>query len=171
MLLLFLASKMVFNGRVGKAQSRRTSQNKACVLEKVRSRFHLGVLVYSQTEIVAWVSLGPLPEFFWAWRRVAQLGDASKGVAIIPCLTRKTECRDDLSEAAILKLLRPYGIQQGWSAIEGYLFDRDVIDRLGDAVTWPGSPEAFAEAGFVRTGDHWLSSQEFSRSVYRMELV
>jgi hypothetical protein len=153
-----------------KRKAEEPGKNKACMLEKVRSRFHLGVLVYRGSEIVAWVSVGPMPEFYWAWKRVGQTGDAAKTVAVIPCITRKTEFRDQVSEASILTALRSYGKQQGWSAIEGYPFDRETIDRLGDAVTWPGFPEDFAEAGFKRVGDHWLNSKEYARSIYRMEL-
>jgi hypothetical protein len=51
-----------------------------------------------------------------------------------------------------------------------YPFDRETIDRMGDAVTWPGFPEDFAEAGFQRMGEHWLNNKEYARSIYRLEL-
>ena len=153
-----------------KRKAEAPDKNKACMLEKVRSRFHLGVLVYRGNEIVAWMSVGPMPEFYWAWKRAGQVGDSAKTVAVIPCITRKTEYRDEVSEASILHELRTYGKQQGWSAIEGYPFDRETIDRLGDAATWPGFPEDFVEAGFKRVCDHWLNSKEYTRSIYRMEL-
>lgn len=108
-----------------KRKAEAPDKNKACMLEKVRSRFHVGVLVYRESEIVAWVS-----------------------------------------EASIFQELVAYSKQQGWAAIEGYPFDRETIDRLGDKVTWPGFPEDFVEAGFKRVGDHWLNSKEYARSIY-----
>ena len=137
----------------------------------MRSRFHLGALVYREQEVVAWLSVGPMPEFYWAWRRIAQVGEAAKTIAVIPCLTRKTELRNEISEASILQLLPAYGQMQGWSAIEGYPFDRETLDRLGEAVTWPGTPEDFETAGFKRVGAHWLNSKEYARSIYRLELT
>ena len=154
-----------------KRKAEAPEKNRACMLEKVRSRFHLGVLVYRDSETVAWVSVGPMPEFYWAWKRVGNVGDSAKTVAVIPCITRKTEYRRQVSEASILQALRPYAKQQGWSAIEGYPFDRETIDRLGDAVTWPGFPEDFVEAGFTRIGEHWLNSKEYARSIYRLDLT
>ena len=71
----------------------------------------------------------------------------------------------------LLKALKAYGKEQGWTAIEGYPFDRETIDRLGDAVTWPGFPEDFAEAGFTRVREHWLNSKEHSRSIYQLGLA
>lgn len=145
--------------------------NKACMLEKVRARFHLGTLVYRGPEVVAWVSVGPMPDFYWAWRRVAQVGDSARTVAVIPCITRKAGFRDEVSESSILLALREYGKAQGWTAIEGYPFDRETIDRLGEAVTWPGFPEDFERAGFARVGEHWLNSKEYPRSIYRVDLA
>jgi len=154
-----------------KRKSEEPEKNKACVLEKLRARFHLGVLAFQGDELVAWISVGPLPDFYWAWRRVGQLGDSAKTVAAIPCITRKTEVRDRVTEASLLMALRSYAKEQGWTAIEGYPFDRETIDRLGEAVTWPGFPEDFAKAGFQRIADHWLHSKEYSRSIYSLELA
>jgi hypothetical protein len=145
-------------------------KNKSCMLERLRSRFHLGVLAYQGNDLVAWISVGPLTDFYWTWKRVGQLGDSAKTIAAIPCITRRSEFRDRVSEASILKQLALYGKEQGWSAIEGYPFDRETIDRLGEDVTWPGFPEEFVASGFTRTGEHWLSSPEYRRSIYRLEL-
>jgi hypothetical protein len=153
-----------------KRKAEEPQNNKACMLDKVRSRFHLGVLAYQGQELVAWISVGPLPDFYWAWRRVAQVGESAKTVAGVMCLTRKTECRDRVSEASLLEALKAYGREQGWAAIEGYPFLRETIDRVGDGVTWPGFPEAFAEAGFERVGEHWLSSNEYGRAICRFPL-
>ncbi len=147
------------------------AKNKSCVQDKLQSRFHLGVLAYQGDELVAWVSVGPATDFYWAWRRVGQLGDSAKTVAVIPCITRKSEVRHRVTEATILKELTSYGKSQGWTAIEGYPFDRETIDRMGDAVTWAGFPEQFVEAGYKRSGEHWLNSKENGRSIYRIDLT
>jgi len=146
-------------------------KNKTCMLDKVRSRFHLGVLVYRAEELVAWVSIGPLPEFFWAWRRTAQIGDAAKSIAGIVCITRKTEIRDTLPESEILDALKEYSRQQGWSAMEGYPFDQAAIDQHGEGITWAGFPADFERAGFQKTDSHWLSSKDYPRAVYRFDLM
>lgn len=144
--------------------------NKACVLEKVRAGFHAGVLVYRNQDLVAWVSVGPLTDFYWTWRRVGQLGDASKSVAGIPCVTRSEKFRSQVCEIEILKTLTPYAKAQGWTTLEGYPFDRETIDKLGEAVTWPGFPEDFIAAGYTRVSEHWLNSPEYRRSIYRLEI-
>lgn len=154
-----------------KRKAKEPEKNKSCMLEKIRSRFHLGVLAFQGETLVAWLSVGPVIDFYWAWKRVGQLGDSAKTIAAIPCITRKTELRGQVTEASLLKALKSYGKEQGWTSIEGYPFDRETITRLGDAVTWPGFPEDFAEAGFKRIGDHWLNSPEYARSIYRIELV
>ena len=144
--------------------------NKSCMLDKVRSKFHIGVLAYQGDQLVAWISVGPVPEFYWAWRRSGQLGDAAKLTACIPCITRKTSVRDHLPESVLLEALKEYGRAQGWTNIEGYPFDRSAIEQHGKAVTWPGFPEDFERAGFQRVDAHWLSSPAASRSIYRFDL-
>lgn len=103
--------------------------NKSCMLDRVRSRFHVGVLAYQGEQLVAWISVGPLPDFYWAWRRVGKLGGDAKTVAGILCITRKTEVRDTLPESELLEALKGYGKSQGWTTIEGYPFDRSAIDK------------------------------------------
>lgn len=154
-----------------KRKSQEPNQNCSCMQEKLRAQFHLGVLAYQGDDLVAWISIGPLPEFFWAWRRVGQLGDPARTIAAIPCITRNPDFPDRVTEASLLEALRTYGKAQGWSAIERYPFDRETIDRLGDAVTWPGFPEDFVAAGFERIGAHWLNSPEVARSIYRLNLT
>jgi len=145
--------------------------NKSCMLEKVRSKFHLGVLVYRKNELVAWISVGPFVDFYWAWKRVAQLGDAAKNIAGILCITRKTTARDSLPESELLKYLMPYAKTQGWTSVEGYPFDRAALDKHGSAVAWAGFPEDFQKAGFKRIADHWLNSGDYPRSIYEMQLT
>ncbi|MFA6238559.1 MAG: hypothetical protein WC635_14590 [Bacteriovorax sp.] len=143
--------------------------NKSCVLDKVRSKFHLGVLVYREKKLVAWVSVGPLIDFYWAWKRVVQVGEDAKNIAGITCITRKTDVRDSLPESNILEALKIYGKERGWTSIEGYPFDRSALDKHGKALTWAGFPEDFESANFQRTGEHWLSSAEATRSVYQFK--
>jgi hypothetical protein len=153
-----------------KRKAEEPETNKSCMIGKLRSQFHLGVLAYQGDDLAAWISVGPMPDFYWAWRRVSQVGDSARNIAVIPCITRNPEFRNQLSEAVLLKALQAYGKEQRWSAIEGYPFDRETIDRLGESVTWPGFPEDFAEAGFQRVGEHWLNNKEYARSIYRLEL-
>ena len=153
-----------------KQKSETPERNKACVLEKIRGRFHLGVLAYRDKDLVAWISVGPLTDFYWTWKRVVQVGENAKTIAAIPCITRKTEFRNVVSEASLLTALKQYGKEQDWTAIEGYPFERETIDRHGSKFTWPGFPEDFMEAGFNRVDSHWLSSTEYPRSIYRVEL-
>ncbi len=144
--------------------------NKSCMLDKVRAKFHLGVLAYKGDELVAWISVGPVIDFYWAWRRVGSLGNAAKSAACIPCITRKKELRDSLPESELLEALKEYGSEQGWDSIEGYPFDKEAHDKHGKAVTWPGFSEDFERAGFKRAGEHWINSSEYPRSIYRFEL-
>ena len=66
--------------------------------------------------------------------------------------------------------LGDYGKQMGWSAIEGYPFSRAAIDKHGKGVAWAGFPEDFEAAGYSRRGEHWMSSTEVLRSIYRLDL-
>lgn len=153
-----------------KRKAEAPESNRACVLEKVRTGFHVGVLVYRGSDLVAWVAIGPLIDFYWTWKRVGQLGDCAKTVAAIPCITRSEPFRAQVREADILKALVTYAKEQDWTAVEGYPFNRETIDNSGAAVTWPGFPEDFIEAGFIRVADHWLNSPEYKRSIYRLEI-
>jgi hypothetical protein len=56
------------------------------------------------------------------------------------------------------------------NSIEGYPFDRSALRKHGQALAWPGFPEDFVSAGFVRSEAHWLSSEDYPRSIYRFEL-
>ena len=153
-----------------KRKAEEPEKNKACMLDKVRSRFHLGVLVYRGDNLVAWVSVGPLPEFYWAWRRVSKIGELAKLTAGIVCITRKSEVRNSLPEFEILNALKHYGKQQGWIAIEGYPFDREAINKHGESVTWAGFPEDFIHADFQKCDSNWLNSIDYPRSIFRVEL-
>jgi hypothetical protein len=45
--------------------------NRATVLEKVKSNFHVGVLAYRDSELLAWILISPLIDTYWFWRRTA----------------------------------------------------------------------------------------------------
>jgi hypothetical protein len=145
--------------------------NKQSMLDRVRSGFHVGVLAYRGDELVAWVSIAPLPEVYWAWRRTAQVGEEAKDVAGITCITAAPEHRGSGLLAPLLVALQDYGRARGWSAIEGFPFDPAAIEQHGDALSWAGHAKAFLAAGFERVAPHWLSKPEAERSVYRVALV
>ena len=69
--------------------------NRDCVSERMRSGFHVGVVVYEHTTNVAvgWISIAPITEFHWTWRRVAARGEAAKSVAGITCFTLDPKLR------------------------------------------------------------------------------
>lgn len=79
--------------------------NRQIVLDKIRTGYHVGVLVYQEQELVAWISVGPLTDFYWSWRRVAQLGDAAKAIAGIMCFTIAPKFRKQGLQSKILEQL------------------------------------------------------------------
>ena len=153
-----------------KCKKETPGNNRAIVLEKVRSGFHVGVLAYRGDDLAAWVSVGPLPDYYWTWRRVAQRGDAAKTVAGVLCITIRPILRRTGLQKELLYALKGYGKEEGWSSIEGYPFDPSAIERHGDKLSWPGLTKGFMDAGFVRTEPHWLSSPDAARSIYSCDL-
>lgn len=152
------------------AQKETPLMNRDIVREKVRSHFHVGVLAYRDDELAAWISVGTLPEFFWTWRRVAQVGDEARDIAGIVCLTVAPKFRGAGLQAELLLALRDYGRERGWKILEGYPFDASAVEKHGNGVKWPGLTKGFVEAGFRREGAHWLSNPEAERSIYRLSL-
>ena len=151
-------------------QSEHPEWNRSIVLEKMRSGFHMGVLAYKEEKLVAWVSVGPLIDFHWTWRRIIQVGESAKSIAGITCFTVASEFRGQGMQVAVLEAMKDYGRSQKWLAIEGYPFDQSAVDRYGKEVVWPGLTSGFIAAGFVHLIDHWLSNPESERSVYRFDL-
>src|SRR3989338_8926554 len=47
--------------------------NRATVLDRVRSKFHVGILAYKNSNLLAWISVGPLIDFYWSWKRATQV--------------------------------------------------------------------------------------------------
>lgn len=143
---------------------------KACVVERMRAQFHVGVIAYVGDKPCAWISVGPLTDFYWAWRRVAQVGEAAKNIAGIMCFTLAPEFRGQKMQPKVLDALKSYGVSKGWKEIEAYPFTDAAIEKHGKALMWPGVTKGYERAGFKRTQDHWLSSAEAERSIYKFEL-
>jgi len=141
-----------------------------CVLDRVKSRFHVGVIAYEDGKPLAWISVGPLIDFFWTWRRVAQVGDAAKTTAGILCISVAPEARGQHTQERVLAALKEYGRARGWTAIEAYPFADDVIKAQGPALAWPGFSTSYERAGFARVGPHWLSQPGFERHLYSASL-
>jgi L-amino acid N-acyltransferase YncA len=144
--------------------------NRRTVIDRVRSGFHVGVLAYEGDRLAGWISVGPLTEFFWAWKRVAALGLDADAVAGIVCITAAKDQRGTAFQSRALEALKAYGRARAWRSIEGYPFDASAIAQHGDAVLWPGVTRGFESAGFERIGAHWLSSPKAERSIYRYTL-
>ncbi|MGK5089095.1 GNAT family N-acetyltransferase [Bdellovibrionota bacterium FG-2] len=68
--------------------------NRATVLDRVRSGFHVGVLAYRGEELLGWISVGPLTDFYWTWKRAIAVGEASKNTAGITCITLAPKFRN-----------------------------------------------------------------------------
>ena len=153
-----------------KAQRETPERLRASVLDRMRSNFHVGVIAYLDGAPCAWVSVGPLIDFYWAWRRVAQLGAPAKTTAGIPCLTVAPESRGRGLPVQVLDRLKAYGRQRGWTAIEAYPFADDAIAKQGAALKWPGLSKSYEAVGFRRVGDHWLSQPDFQRHLYSFDL-
>lgn len=144
--------------------------NRQIVLDKVRTGYHVGVLVYRDDELLAWISVGPLIDFYWAWKRVAHLGEDAKFVAGIMCFTLSAKFRGQGLQSQILDQLKIYGREQGWKTIEGYPFDSVAVEKHKDNVIWPGMTKGFEKAGFEKTGAHWLSSKDWERSIFKKDI-
>lgn len=154
-----------------KCQKETPERNRQIVYEKMRSGFHVGVLAYYDDKLLAWLSVGPLTDFYWTWKRTAHVGEEARSVAGITCFTVVPEFRGQGMQARILEALKEYGRSQGWTAIEGYPFDASALEKHRDEVIWPGVTKGFAESGFQRVTEHWLNHPEAERSIYRYDLT
>jgi GNAT superfamily N-acetyltransferase len=145
-------------------------KNRATVLEKVRAGFHVGVLAYKDSKLAAWVSVGPVIDFYWSWRRVGALKEDANKTAGILCIAIVPEFRGQHLQQDLLEALKEYGSTQGWKSIEGYPFDRSAHEKHGEHVRWPGLPKAFEHAGYQRVESHWLNNAEAERSIFKWDL-
>lgn len=146
------------------------SLNRQIVLDKVKTGYHVGVLVYRDRDLIAWISVGPLTDYFWTWRRTIQVGDEAKVVAGITCFTVSPAHRGQGLQSEILQTLKQYGREQGWKAIEAYPFDASALEKHKENVLWPGLTKGYIDAGFNKVGPHWLNNPEAERSLFRIEL-
>lgn len=142
-----------------------------CVFAKVDSGFHVGVLAYENGKLVAWISVGPVNEFYWAFKRAAQLQEKAYNTAAIMCFNTAPEFRGVGKTPAVLRALSDYGKQLGWSGIESYPFDAAAIGKHGSTILWPGTHEEYLAADYTRLDKHWLSSDEYPRSIFYKEIV
>ena len=154
-----------------KQQKEAPEKNRAIIFEKVRAHFHVGVLAYKENKLLAWVSVGPLTDFYWTWKRTIQVGESAKTIAGITCITLAPEFRGQGLQAELLLALSKYGTTQGWTAIEGYPFDVNAVKQHKQKVFWPGLTKGFERAGYKRIGPHWLNHPEWERSIYQFELI
>lgn len=145
-------------------------RNRDTVLNKVDSGFHVGVLAYQGDELLAWISVGPLPEYYWTWKRVAALGEEARLIAGITCITIAEKYRGQALQPELLRALNSYGKTQGWAAIEGYPFDESAYLKHGKTLAWPGNPKGFAKAGYERIEAHWMNNAGYERSIFRKSL-
>jgi GNAT superfamily N-acetyltransferase len=143
---------------------------KACVIDRMRSQFHVGVIAYLGDKPCAWISVGPVTDFYWAWKRVAHIGEIAKTTAGIMCFTIAPEFRGQKMQSRILGELKNYGAAKGWTSIEAYPFSNEAIAKHGAALKWPGMTSGYEQAGFTKRQDHWLSSADAQRYIYAMEL-
>jgi GNAT superfamily N-acetyltransferase len=144
--------------------------NRGIVYEKVRSGFHVGVLAYDAEKLVAWISVGPLIDFYWTWKRAAKLQGEAKDIAGIVCFTVSPNYRNQGLQKLILEEIKIYGRNRKWKAIEGYPFDQSALEKYKSDVIWPGLEKGFLDAGFTRLESHWLSNDQAERSIYRFNL-
>lgn len=144
--------------------------NRATVLDRVRSGFHVGILAYKNSSLLAWVSVGPLIDFYWTWKRAIQVGPNAKNIAGITCMTMTLEYRGKGLQRELLQAVINYSKTMGWSSLEGYPFDQSEGKKLDKSLYWPGLTKCFIETGFQRVEPHWLSQPNYERSIYSMNL-
>ena len=148
-----------------KAKAENPEGLKNCVVERMKANFHVGVIAYLNGEPCAWISVGPLIDFYWTWKRVAALGEPAKSIAGIMCFTLAPKFRGQKLQTRILAELKKYGTQMGWTSIEAYPFSDETIKKHGAALKWPGLTGNYERAGFIRAQDHWLSSADYQRAI------
>lgn len=153
-----------------KCQKETPEKNRQIVFEKMRSGFHVGVLAYEENNLLAWISVGPLIDFYWTWKRSVHVGETAKAVAGITCFTVASDFRGKGYQSKILIALKAYGKAQGWTAIEGYPFDTSALEKQKEQAIWPGLIKGFVDAGFTRAGAHWLTGPGWERSIYTTNL-
>ena len=95
-----------------KCQKETPEKNRQLIFEKMRSGFHVGVLAYQGNDLLAWLSVGPLIEYYWTWKRVVQVGEDAKSIAGITCFTIASDFRGQGLQAKILEAYLPEGLSE-----------------------------------------------------------
>lgn len=101
---------------------------------------------------------------------MAQIGEIAQKTAGIICFTIAPEFRGQGLQSQILEELKAYGKSKGWTSIEAYPFSNEAIKKHGEALKWPGVTTGYERAGFKKAQDHWLSSTDAQRFIYKAEL-
>lgn len=153
-----------------KRQKEEPLKNRDMVKAKMHGGFHVGVLAYEENKLIGWVSLGPLTDFNWTMKRALKLGEAAHKTAGILCFNLAPDYRGKGYQELLLRELITYAKAQAWETLEGYPFDESARNLHGDKVAWPGYPESFVAAGFKRSEAHWLSQNEWERSIFTAAL-
>ena len=42
-------------------------KNRESIKSKLKDGFHVGAVVYESEKPIGWISVGPLPDFYWPW--------------------------------------------------------------------------------------------------------
>jgi GNAT superfamily N-acetyltransferase len=144
--------------------------NRQTILEKVKSHFHVGALAYSGDDLLAWISVSPLIDTYWFWKRSIHVGESAKTTAGITCFTVAPKYRGKGLQSQILVELLKYGKAQGWTSIEAYPFEKSALEKHGQSVLWPGLSKSYEEAGFKKIGPHWLNHPDWERALYKFDI-
>jgi hypothetical protein len=70
----FWHQKFASSAEWDRRQKEEPLKNRDAVLARVRGGFHVGVLVYDDGVLAAWISVSPVNEVYWAWKRASVLG-------------------------------------------------------------------------------------------------
>jgi GNAT superfamily N-acetyltransferase len=136
---------------------------------RVVAGFHVGALAYRGDALVGWLGVAPLPEVFWAWRRVAALGPSAGETAGITCFTLLPTERGHGVAAEVLAALPGYARARGWRRVEAYPF-ADAARRSNPALAWAGAEQTYRAAGFGGDEPHWLSRPGFERAIVTLAI-
>ena len=93
------------------------------------------MLAYDADAPIAWISVGPVNEVYWAWKRAGALGPEASTTAGITCFSVVPERRGDGLQVELLSALAMYGRAAGWLVIEGYWlahadWPRSIVRRV-----------------------------------------
>lgn len=153
------------------AEKKKTPEKfRECVRTKLHTGFHVGVIAFESNQPVAWIAVGSLPEFYWAWRRTADLGRTAGETAAIMCFNTFPNFRGKGRTTEVLNALAKYGQSLGWKSIEAYPFDDSAVKAHGPTLLWPGTPGEFMSAGYKKLGAHWLSSDQAMRWIFSRQI-